>query len=84
MNMNKERSPTGSKEPLLSQLVPASYLSVEECVYHLSTELPEPVLRREEFRRHVTSYFSKRGWRGLPDDELQRAVVFLHENGRYY
>lgn len=45
----------GSKEPLLQQLVPATYLALEECVTALAAELRDPVLRHEDYKRLVST-----------------------------
>ncbi|CAG9574165.1 unnamed protein product [Danaus chrysippus] len=73
--------PPGSKEPLLEQRVPATYLALEECVHALA-ERAEPVLRRDEYRRLVTQYMQQRNLRTFRDAaELHQATMFLHENG---
>ncbi|KPJ18810.1 Leucine-rich repeat serine/threonine-protein kinase 1 [Papilio machaon] len=48
--------PPGSKEPLLQQRVPATYLALEECVTALAAELREPVLRHDEYKRLVSTH----------------------------
>ncbi|CAG4936619.1 unnamed protein product [Parnassius apollo] len=74
--------PPGSKEPLLQQRVPATYLALEECVASLAAELREPVLRHEEYRRLVTQYMQQKNLRTFRDAaELHQATMFLHENG---
>ncbi|GBP27199.1 hypothetical protein EVAR_15972_1 [Eumeta japonica] len=74
--------PPGSKEPLLEQRVPATYLALEECVTHLAVELKEPVLRHDEYKRLVTQYMQQRNHRMFRDAaELHQATMFLHENG---
>ncbi|XP_072941247.1 leucine-rich repeat serine/threonine-protein kinase 1 [Epargyreus clarus] len=74
--------PPGSKEPLLEQRVPATYLALEECVVSLAHELKEPVLRHEEYKRLVTQYMQQKNLRMFRDaTELQQATMFLHENG---
>ncbi|XP_069363530.1 leucine-rich repeat serine/threonine-protein kinase 1 isoform X1 [Maniola hyperantus] len=74
--------PPGSKEPLLEQRVPATYLALEECVHSLAAELKEPVLRHDQYRRLVTQYMQQRNLRMFRDAaELHQATMFLHENG---
>ncbi|XP_045540793.1 leucine-rich repeat serine/threonine-protein kinase 1 [Papilio machaon] len=74
--------PPGSKEPLLQQRVPATYLALEECVTALAAELREPVLRHDEYKRLVTQYMQQRNLRMFRDAaELHQATMFLHENG---
>ncbi|XP_075989581.1 leucine-rich repeat kinase isoform X2 [Anticarsia gemmatalis] len=74
--------PPGSKEPLLEQRIPATYLSLEECVTSLAAELREPVLRHDEYRRLVTQYMQQKNHRMFRDAaELHQATMFLHENG---
>ncbi|XP_068625771.1 leucine-rich repeat serine/threonine-protein kinase 1 [Battus philenor] len=74
--------PPGSKEPLLEQRVPATYLALEECVAALAAELREPVLRHEEYKRLVTQYMQQKNLRMFRDAaELHQATMFLHENG---
>ncbi|CAK1555976.1 unnamed protein product [Leptosia nina] len=74
--------PPGSKEPMLEQRVPATYLALEECVSALSTELKEPVLRHEQYRRLVTQYMQAKNLKMFRDAaELHQATMFLHENG---
>ncbi|XP_052745709.1 leucine-rich repeat serine/threonine-protein kinase 1 isoform X2 [Bicyclus anynana] len=74
--------PPGSKEPLLEQRVPATYLALEECVHSLAADLKEPVLRHDQYRRLVTQYMQQRNLRMFRDAaELHQASMFLHENG---
>ncbi|KAJ2939952.1 hypothetical protein O0L34_g6659 [Tuta absoluta] len=74
--------PPGSKEPLLEQRVPATYLALEECVTSLAAELQEPVLRHHEYKRLVTQYMIQKNHRLFRDAaELHQATMFLHENG---
>ncbi|XP_041989151.1 leucine-rich repeat serine/threonine-protein kinase 1 isoform X2 [Aricia agestis] len=74
--------PPGSKEPLLEQRVPATYLALEECVSHLAADLPEPVLRHDTYKRLVTQYMQQKNLRMFRDAaELHQATMFLHENG---
>ncbi|XP_037875630.1 leucine-rich repeat serine/threonine-protein kinase 1 isoform X2 [Bombyx mori] len=74
--------PPGSKEPLLEQKIPATYLALEECVTSLAAELREPVLSHDEYRRLVTQYMQQKNHRMFRDAaELHQATMFLHENG---
>ncbi|KAM3958672.1 LOW QUALITY PROTEIN: leucine-rich repeat kinase [Aphomia sociella] len=74
--------PPGSKEPLLEQRVPATYLALEEAVSALAGELQEPVLRHDDYRRLVTQYMQSKNLRMFRDAaELHQATMFLHENG---
>ncbi|XP_046975207.1 leucine-rich repeat serine/threonine-protein kinase 1 [Vanessa cardui] len=74
--------PPGSKEPLLEQRVPATYLALEECVHALAAELKEPVLRHDQYKRLVTQYMQQKNLRMFRDAaELHQATMFLHENG---
>ncbi|CAG9138602.1 unnamed protein product [Plutella xylostella] len=74
--------PPGSKEPMLEQRVPCTYLALEECVAHLAAELPEPVLKHHDYKRLVTQYMQQKGMRLFRDSaELHQATMFLHENG---
>ncbi|CAH0730719.1 unnamed protein product, partial [Brenthis ino] len=74
--------PPGSKEPLLEQRVPATYLALEECVQALAADLAAPVLRHDQYRRLVTQYMQQKNLRTFRDAaELHQATMFLHENG---
>ncbi|XP_022818770.1 leucine-rich repeat serine/threonine-protein kinase 1 [Spodoptera litura] len=74
--------PPGSKEPLLEQRIPATYLALEECVTSLAADLREPVLRHDEYRKLVTQYMQQKNHRMFRDAaELHQATMFLHENG---
>uniref|UniRef100_A0A2A4KB68 Protein kinase domain-containing protein n=1 Tax=Heliothis virescens TaxID=7102 RepID=A0A2A4KB68_HELVI len=74
--------PTGSKEPLLEQRIPATYLALEECVTSLAADLREPVLKHDEYRKLVTQYMQQKNHRMFRDAaELHQATMFLHENG---
>ncbi|XP_045457144.1 leucine-rich repeat serine/threonine-protein kinase 1 [Melitaea cinxia] len=74
--------PPGSKEPLLEQRVPATYLALEECVHSLAADLKEPVLRHEQYKKLVTQYMQQKNLRMFRDAaELHQATMFLHENG---
>ncbi|KOB76822.1 Leucine-rich repeat serine/threonine-protein kinase 1, partial [Operophtera brumata] len=47
--------PPGSKEPLLEQRIPATYLALEECVTSLAADLAEPVLSHADYKRLVSA-----------------------------
>ncbi|XP_049858112.1 leucine-rich repeat serine/threonine-protein kinase 1 isoform X1 [Schistocerca gregaria] len=79
------RSP-GSKELLLEQRVPASYLALEDVVTHLAAERRQtgvdPVLNAEQYRAVVTAEMQYRYQRTFRDAaELHQATLFLHDNG---
>lgn len=79
------RSP-GSKEKLLEQKVPATYLALEEVVGHLANERlaegKDPVLVGDKYRAKVSSEMMRRFGLAFRDAaELRQATVFLHENG---
>lgn len=76
----------GSKEPLLYQRVPASYLALEDVIGNLAQHLREasadPVLNSEQYRIMVTQEMQNRGHKSLRDwSELNQATMFLHDNG---
>ncbi|KAJ8705805.1 hypothetical protein PYW08_012851 [Mythimna loreyi] len=74
--------PPGSKEPLLEQRIPATYLALEECIMSLAADLREPVLRHDEYKKLVTQYMQQKNHRMFRDAaELHQATMFLHENG---
>ncbi|KAG8224988.1 hypothetical protein J437_LFUL005999, partial [Ladona fulva] len=78
--------PPGSKELLLEQRVPASYLALEEVVGHIAWERRmaggDPVLTAEQYRAAVTKEMLARHHRTFRDSsELNQATAFLHENG---
>ncbi|XP_046393381.1 leucine-rich repeat serine/threonine-protein kinase 1 [Ischnura elegans] len=78
--------PPGSKELLLEQRVPASYLALEEVVGHIAWERRmvggDPVLTAEQYRAAVTREMLARHHRTFRDtSELNQATAFLHENG---
>lgn len=79
------RSP-GSKEPLLLQKVPATYIALEDIVNVIATNLRtagmDPVLNTEEYRKHVTEEMRLHHYKSFRDmAELNQATMFLHENG---
>ncbi|XP_069680319.1 leucine-rich repeat serine/threonine-protein kinase 1 isoform X2 [Periplaneta americana] len=78
--------PPGSKELLLEQRVPASYLALEDVVSHLAAERRltgvDPVLNAEQYKAVVAAEMQYRYQRSFRDAaELHQATLFLHENG---
>ncbi|XP_054259390.1 leucine-rich repeat serine/threonine-protein kinase 1-like [Macrosteles quadrilineatus] len=78
--------PPGSKELLLEQRVPASYLALEDVVAHIAAERrvagADPVLDAETYRTFVWSEMQHRYQRTFRDvAELHQATLFLHDNG---
>jgi hypothetical protein len=76
----------GSKELLLEQRVPASYLALEDVICHLAAERRntgvDPVLNAEQYKTVVTAEMQYRYQRSFRDAaELHQATLFLHENG---
>jgi hypothetical protein len=76
----------GSKELLLEQRVPASYLALEDVICHLAAERRntgvDPVLNAEQYKTVVTTEMQYRYQRSFRDAaELHQATLFLHENG---
>ncbi|XP_070508188.1 leucine-rich repeat serine/threonine-protein kinase 1 isoform X2 [Chironomus tepperi] len=76
----------GSKEYLLQQKVPASYLALEDVVGSIANQLKlnsaDPVLNAENYRDMVTQEMQSRGYKGFRDNsELNQATMFLHDNG---
>jgi hypothetical protein len=79
----------GSKELLLEQRVPASYLALEDVVSHLAADRRhtgvDPVLNAEQYKAVVTTEMQYRYQRRFRDAaELHQATLFLHENGVCY
>lgn len=79
----------GSKELLLEQRVPASYLALEDVVSHLAADRRhtgvDPVLNAEQYKAVVTTEMQYRYQRRFRDAaELHQATLFLHENGACY
>ncbi|KZC04554.1 Leucine-rich repeat serine/threonine-protein kinase 1 [Dufourea novaeangliae] len=78
------RSP-GSKELLLEQKIPSSYLALEDVVIQLAHDRKlsgaDPVLKADEYYASVNNELHKlhRSFRDLA--ELHQATLFLHENG---
>ncbi|XP_050691737.1 leucine-rich repeat serine/threonine-protein kinase 1-like isoform X4 [Eriocheir sinensis] len=76
----------GSKERLLEQRIPASYLALEDVVGVLALERRvqgrDPVLMADKYQTLVTQEMSSRGHRPFRDvAELNQGTTFLHENG---
>ncbi|XP_063840315.1 leucine-rich repeat serine/threonine-protein kinase 1-like isoform X2 [Scylla paramamosain] len=76
----------GSKERLLEQRIPASYLALEDVIGVLALERRvqgrDPVLTADKYQTLVTQEMSSRGHRPFRDvAELNQATTFLHENG---
>lgn len=76
----------GSKEYLLQQKVPASYLALEDVVGSIANILKstnaDPVLNADNYRELVTQEMHNRGHKGFRDtSELNQATMFLHDNG---
>ncbi|KAF2362731.1 Ankyrin repeat [Trinorchestia longiramus] len=76
----------GSKERLLEQRIPATYLALEDVVAHLALERRlsgrDPVLTSERYQAMVSAELTSRGLKPFRDTaELNQATSFLHENG---
>ncbi|XP_064112289.1 leucine-rich repeat serine/threonine-protein kinase 1-like isoform X1 [Macrobrachium nipponense] len=76
----------GSKERLLEQRIPASYLALEDVVGVLALERRvqgrDPVLPADKYQTLVTQEMASRGYRPFRDlAELNQGTTFLHENG---
>lgn len=76
----------GSKELLLEQKVPATYLALEDVINHVAVERRlnglDPVLNTEQYRAIVTTEMQQRYNRTFRDwAELHQATLFLHDNG---
>lgn len=79
------RSP-GSKERLLEQRIPATYLALEDVVSYLAVERrlqkKDPVLQSEQYKMLVMHEMQERFRMVFRDmAELNQATAFLHENG---
>ncbi|KAL9897903.1 leucine-rich repeat kinase isoform 1-T1 [Glossina fuscipes fuscipes] len=79
------RSP-GSKEPLLLQKIPASYIALEDIVNVIACNLRavgmDPVLDAENYRKLVTEEMRLHNYKSFRDTaELNQATMFLHDNG---
>jgi hypothetical protein len=76
----------GSKQRLLEQKIPATYLFLEEIVGDLCVELRQagrdPVMGQDEYTEVVTAHMRSRYSTSFRDSaELHQATSFLHENG---
>ncbi|GFS86526.1 hypothetical protein NPIL_84741 [Nephila pilipes] len=76
----------GSKERLLEQKIPATYLALEDVVGLLAVDRhvqgKDPVLRAEPYRNLVMHEMMQRYNIAFRDiSELNQATTFLHENG---
>lgn len=76
----------GSKERMLEQRIPATYLALEDVIGLLATEQKncgrDPVLSAEEYRVGVAHIMNSRFRMSFRDTaELNQATAFLHENG---
>ncbi|XP_076065875.1 leucine-rich repeat serine/threonine-protein kinase 1-like isoform X3 [Oratosquilla oratoria] len=76
----------GSKERLLGQRIPASYLALEDIVGVLGLERRiqgrDPVLPADKYQSLVMQEMGARGYQPFRDTaELNQATTFLHENG---
>ncbi|XP_046483953.1 leucine-rich repeat serine/threonine-protein kinase 1 [Neodiprion pinetum] len=78
------RSP-GSKELLLEQRVPASYLALEDVVVQLAHDRKlsgaDPVLKADQYYAAVTNELQKLHRSFRDPAELHQATLFLHDNG---
>lgn len=79
------RSP-GSRERLLEQKVPGTYLALEDVVNFLALDRrmrgKDPVLRAEQYKMSVMDEMMHRFGMVFRDEaELHQATKFLHENG---
>ncbi|KAJ6225869.1 hypothetical protein RDWZM_004414 [Blomia tropicalis] len=77
---------SGNKERLLDQMVPATYLALEEIVTQMAWERKsaglEPVVHSDQYRMDVVRMLKDRHNLTFRDySELQQATRFLHENG---
>lgn len=76
----------GSKELLLEQKVPATYLALEDVICHIAAERHQkgidPVLNAQEYRTIVSNEMQTKCQRSFRDwAELHQATLFLHDNG---
>lgn len=78
------RSP-GSKELLLEQKVPASYLALEDVVIQLAQDRKlsglDPVLKADQYYTAVNNELQRLHKSFRDPAELHQATLFLHENG---
>ncbi|KOC64475.1 Leucine-rich repeat serine/threonine-protein kinase 1 [Habropoda laboriosa] len=75
----------GSKELLLEQKVPASYLALEDVVIQLAHDRKlsgaDPVLKADQYYGAVNNELQKLHRSFRDPAELHQATLFLHENG---
>ncbi|KAG1714290.1 Leucine-rich repeat serine/threonine-protein kinase 1 [Nymphon striatum] len=76
----------GSKERLLEQKIPATYLALEDVIGNLAFERKlqgkDPVLRSEQYKMLVMLEIQEKYGISFRDvSELNQATTFLHENG---
>ena len=69
----------------MEQLVPQSYIAVEEAVKTISKRCYEenqtPVFRKQQYRKAVEKELALQKVRLRDLDELEQATKFLHDNG---
>lgn len=78
--------PPGSKELLLEQKVPATYLALEDVINYIAADRRmnglDPVLNIEQYKNLVTTEMLQRYNKTFRDwSELHQATLFLHDNG---
>lgn len=76
----------GSKDRLLQQKIPASYLALEDIVNYLAAQRKsigkDPVLKSEEYKNLVLDEMHSKYGKTFRDlTELNQATSFLHDNG---
>lgn len=76
----------GSKELLLEQKVPSTYLALEDVVNYVAAERRannlDPVLNAEQYKAIVTTEMQQKYNKTFRDlGELHQATLFLHDNG---
>lgn len=79
-------SSAGSKELLLEQKVPASYLALEDVIAHIAADRrnkgSDPVLSAQEYKTSVSNEMQAKHQYTFRDwAELHQATLFLHDNG---
>lgn len=80
--------PPGSKELLLEQKVPATYLALEDVINYIATDRRlnglDPVLSTDQYKNLVTNEMLQRYNKTFRDwSELHQATLFLHDNGKF-
>ncbi|TKR94021.1 hypothetical protein L596_008370 [Steinernema carpocapsae] len=76
----------GTKQRLLEQKIPASYLALEKIVVNLADDFrstgKEPVMKTSQFRDYIQEKMRMHYGRSFRDIvELNQACAFLHDNG---